>query len=150
MPTADVTFSVSNASSDLTFKCEVATSAGDKLAYRVQWFVEKDMEQEMLLGTSKYADLHASNINKDISPKKVHSTMYLCVSPSIHLPLSLSPSLSLPLPLFPPLTPSLSLVIACILFHYLYQITSNLKSYSSPQRETSDFVPHWLHIKSYV
>ena len=75
MPTADVTFSVSTARSDLTFKCEVATSAGDKLAYRVQWFVEKEMEQEMLLGANKYAEFHASNINKDISLKKVHSVL---------------------------------------------------------------------------
>ena len=114
MPTADVTFSVSNASSDLTFKCEVATSAGDKLAYRVQWFVEKDMEQEMLLGTSQYAELHASNINKDISLKKVTSVLsdflalFVSPSPSASVSLSPSPSTSLSNSLSPPFLFSLS------------------------------------------
>jgi len=87
---------VNTASPDLTFKCEVATYAGDKQAYRVRWFVEKDMTQEMSLGTSKSVELQASNIKLDISLKKVCSVLPL----SLSISLTISPSLNLPLHIF--------------------------------------------------
>jgi len=94
-PTANVAFTVNTASPELTFKCEVATSAGDKQAYRVRWFVEEDMAQEMSLGASKSVELQASNIKQDISLKKVHSVLLSRLSPSLSLP-----SLNLPLHIF--------------------------------------------------
>ena len=96
MPSADVAITLSTVSPELTFKCEVATSAGDKQAYRVRWFVEEDMAQEMSLGASKSVELQAANIKQDIGLKKVHSVLPLYMTIS----LASSPSLNLPLHIF--------------------------------------------------
>ena len=62
-PTAAVTFLVNPVSTDLSFKCEVATPAGSEQTYKVRWFIGKGVVKETPMGEGiKAVDLKASSI----------------------------------------------------------------------------------------